>query len=103
MLYTVRLEGPALLMSSVGLSQAMSNVPAAFVLSGAADWRLLAVGVNIGGSGTLISSIATLIAYRYIKKYDRSTTVWHFMGWGALFCLAQLALMLPVLFWTGIL
>jgi Na+/H+ antiporter NhaD/arsenite permease-like protein len=99
--YTLELSGAGLLLGSIGLSQLVSNVPAAFVLSGAADWRLLAIGVDIGGSGTLISSVATVIAYRFIKRHDPETSVWDFMRWGALFCLAQLALMLPVLFWLG--
>lgn len=102
MLYTLELSKTALLLSSVGLSQLVSNVPATFVLSGAADWRLLALGVNIGGSGTLISSIATLIAYRYVKRYDATTSVWDFMKYGALFCAAQLLLVLPVILWLGL-
>jgi len=101
--YTLELSGTALLLASVGLSQMISNVPAAFVLSGAANWRILALGVDIGGSGTLISSIATVIAYRFIKRHDPETTVWEFMKWGALFCAAQLLLMLPVLLWMGLL
>ncbi|MBM4248578.1 MAG: hypothetical protein FJ149_03940 [Euryarchaeota archaeon] len=102
-LYALELSGPALLFSSAGLSQVVSNVPATFVLSGAADWRLLAIGVNIGGSGTLISSIATLIAYRYVKRYDARTRALDFMKWGALFFSAQLLATVPVLLWTGIL
>jgi Na+/H+ antiporter NhaD/arsenite permease-like protein len=98
MVYTLRLSGIPLLLSSIGLSQVVSNVPATFILSGAVDWRILALGVNIGGSGTLISSIATVIAYRYIKRYDATTTVWNFMKWGALFCLLQSALILPVIY-----
>jgi len=101
--YTLRLDGMPLLLSSLGLSQVMSNVPAAFVLSGAADWRLLAIGVDIGGAGTLISSVATVIAYRFIKRHDPETTVWEFMKWGALFCAAQFLLMIPVLLWMGLL
>jgi len=102
MVYTLKLSGAALLLSSIGLSQVASNVPATFILSGTMDWRALALGVNIGGSGTLISSIATVIAYRYIKKYDARTTVWDFMKWGALFCILQAAVMLPVLYmWPG--
>jgi Na+/H+ antiporter NhaD/arsenite permease-like protein len=97
MVYTLELSGMPLLVSSIGLSQMVSNVPATFILSGAADWRLLAIGVNIGGSGTLISSIATVIAYRYIKRYDARTTVWDFMKWGALFCVLQIVAMLPLL------
>jgi Na+/H+ antiporter NhaD/arsenite permease-like protein len=98
MMYTFRLSGTTLLLSSIGLSQVVSNVPAAFILSGTMDWRTLALGVNIGGSGTLISSIATVIAYRYIKKYDARTTLWDFMRWGALFCVLQAAVMLPVIY-----
>jgi Na+/H+ antiporter NhaD/arsenite permease-like protein len=101
--YTLELSGATLLLASMGLSQAISNVPAAFVLSGAADWRILAIGVDIGGSGTLISSVATVIAYRFIKRHDPRTSVWDFMRWGALFCAAQLLLMLPVLLWLGLL
>jgi Na+/H+ antiporter NhaD/arsenite permease-like protein len=99
--YKLELSGAGLLLGSIGLSQLASNVPAAFILSGAADWRILAIGVDIGGSGTLISSVATVIAYRFIKRHDPKASVWDFMKWGALFCLAQLALMLPVLFWLG--
>jgi len=95
--YTLQLSGAPLLLASVGLSQLISNVPATFVLSGAADWRLLSIGVNIGGSGTLISSIATVIAYRFIKKHDPRTTIWDFMKWGALSCILQSAFMLPVI------
>lgn len=92
----LELAGMPLLWSSIGLSQLISNVPATFVLSGAADWRVLAIGVNIGGSGTLISSVATVIAYRFIKKHDPETSVWDFMKWGALFCALQTAAMLPM-------
>jgi Na+/H+ antiporter NhaD/arsenite permease-like protein len=98
LLTIIKLEmaGMPLLWSSIGLSQLISNVPATFVLSGAADWRVLAIGVNIGGSGTLISSVATVIAYRFIKKHDPETSVWDFMKWGALFCALQTAAMLPM-------
>jgi Na+/H+ antiporter NhaD/arsenite permease-like protein len=98
MVYTLKLSAIPLLAASIGLSQVVSNVPATFILSGAADWRVLAIGVNIGGSGTLISSVATVIAYRYIKKYDAQTTVWDFMKWGGLFCVLQAAFMLPVVY-----
>jgi Na+/H+ antiporter NhaD/arsenite permease-like protein len=95
--YALRLAGMPLLWASIGLSQLISNVPAAFVLSGATDWRVLAIGVDIGGSGTLISSVATVIAYRFIKRHDPRTSVWDFMKWGALFCVLQTAAMLPLL------
>jgi Na+/H+ antiporter NhaD/arsenite permease-like protein len=96
----LQLAGMPLLGASICLSQLISNVPATFVLSGAADWRVLAIGVDIGGSGTLISSVATVIAYRFIKKHDPETSVWDFMKWGALFGVLQTAAMLPM-FWLG--
>lgn len=45
--------------------QVMSNVPSAILLSGFTDnYRALLYGVNIGGTGTLIASLASLITYR---------------------------------------
>lgn len=47
------------------LSQVMSNVPAAIFLAPfAEDWRALAWGVNVGGFGLAIGSLANLIALR---------------------------------------
>ncbi len=49
----------------VVLSQAISNVPAAILLSGFTEnVRPLLYGVNIGGLGTLIASLASVISYR---------------------------------------
>ncbi|MCI9337249.1 MAG: citrate transporter [Lachnospiraceae bacterium] len=51
--------------AGVALSQAISNVPAAILLSGFTDnVRPLLYGVNIGGLGTLIASLASVISYR---------------------------------------
>lgn len=50
-------------------SQVISNVPAAALLSGFTEnAKALLVGVNIGGLGTLIASMASLISYKYIVK-----------------------------------
>ena len=47
------------------LSQVISNVPAAIVLADFThDWRALAFGVNVGGFGFAIGSLANLIAVR---------------------------------------
>lgn len=44
------------------LSQVISNVPAAVVLSRfTGDWQGLLAGVNVGGAGTPVASLATLI------------------------------------------
>ena len=50
-------------------SQAISNVPAALLLSGfTSDYRELLIGVNLGGLGTLIASMASLISYKLFAK-----------------------------------
>ena len=53
-------------------SQAISNVPAALLLSGfTTNYRSLLIGVNIGGLGTLIASMASLISYKlFAKEYN---------------------------------
>lgn len=56
-------------LTSVVASQFMSNVPAALLLSGFTNqYELLIVGTNIGGLGTLIASMASLISFKYIGK-----------------------------------
>ena len=48
-------------------SQCISNVPAALLLSGfTSDVPALMVGTNLGGLGTLIASMASLISYKYV-------------------------------------
>ncbi|MCR4762850.1 MAG: citrate transporter [Lachnospiraceae bacterium] len=47
-------------------SQVISNVPAALLLSDfAADYHELLLGVNIGGLGTMIASMASLISFKF--------------------------------------
>ena len=51
-------------------SQVISNVPAAILLSGfTGQYGQLLLGVNIGGLGTLIASLASLISFKYFSKY----------------------------------
>lgn len=51
-------------------SQIISNVPAAMLLSGFTDnYRDLLLGVNIGGLGSLIASLASLISFKYFANY----------------------------------
>ncbi|MCD6156852.1 MAG: hypothetical protein J7J27_00615 [Euryarchaeota archaeon] len=50
---------------AVLISQAISNVPAAIVLTGhVVDWRPLLLGVSVGGIGLIHSSMANIIAIR---------------------------------------
>lgn len=58
------LDGSTLLVSILSC-QFISNVPSAILLSQFTDnYRDLLIGVNIGGVGTLISSLASLITFR---------------------------------------
>ena len=57
------------LLVSFGCSQVISNVPAAILLSGFTDqYEALLRGVNIGGLGTLIASLASLISYKFFAE-----------------------------------
>ncbi|MDF2936894.1 MAG: hypothetical protein K0Q90_2267 [Paenibacillaceae bacterium] len=60
------------LVSSILASQVISNVPAAVLLSGFTErWKELLIGVNIGGLGTLIASLASLISFKlYVKTAE---------------------------------
>lgn len=61
-------------------SQVISNVPAAILLSGfTADYRDLIIGVNLGGLGTLIASMASLISYKFYSK-SKDSKISAYMG-----------------------
>ena len=50
-------------------SQIISNVPAAMLLSGfSTNYEAIIVGINIGGLGTLIASMANLISYKILAR-----------------------------------
>lgn len=53
-------------------SQVISNVPSAMLLSGfSTNYEAIIVGINIGGFGTLIASMANLISYKIlVREYD---------------------------------
>ena len=56
-------------MTAVIASQVISNVPAALLLSGFTDdMTALIIGTNLGGLGTLIASMASLISYKQIAR-----------------------------------
>ena len=62
------------LIASVAASQVVSNVPAALLLSGfSSAWPALIVGTNIGGLGTLIASMASLISYKQVVAEGAGT------------------------------
>lgn len=73
-LFSSLLEKSTLLMSVLSC-QFISNVPSAILLSQfAGNYADLLVGVNIGGVGTLIASLASLITFReYVKNNPERT------------------------------
>lgn len=57
--------------AAIAASQIISNVPAALLLSGfTQNYAALVIGVNLGGLGTLIASMASLISYKYVAKEE---------------------------------
>ena len=55
-------------------SQVISNVPSALLLSGfTTNYKGLLIGVNVGGLGTLIASMASLISYKLYAHNNNST------------------------------
>lgn len=56
------------------VSQIISNVPTAMLLSGFSNnYEAIIVGINIGGFGTLIASMANLISYNIlVREYNES-------------------------------
>ncbi len=69
-LFSFLLEKSTLLVSVLSC-QCISNVPSAILLSQFTEnYRELLVGVNIGGAGTLIASLASLITFREYTKHN---------------------------------
>lgn len=57
------------LITSVLCSQVISNVPTALLVSGfSTAWRPIILGTNLGGLGTLVASMASLISYKAVVK-----------------------------------
>ena len=74
------LLGKNTLLTAVGTSQIISNVPAAVLLSAFTDqWKHLLAGVNIGGLGTPIASLASLITLKIYMRWPGAKVI-SFMG-----------------------
>ena len=66
------------LLFSVLSCQCISNVPSAILLSQfTGNYADLLVGVNIGGAGTLIASLASLITFREYTKHNPGKTAYY--------------------------
>ena len=70
-------------------------VPAAILVSGfTTDWPALLVGVNIGGLGTLIASMASLISYKQLAVAYPELKTYYFRLFTGLYCAFLAALLL---------
>ena len=60
-------------LSGLVMSQVISNVPATMLLAPFTEnWQELVLGVDIGGMGTLIASLASVISYKlFVKEYQQ--------------------------------
>lgn len=77
-------------------SQVISNVPAAILLSGfATDIPSLLLGVDVGGLGTLVASLASLISFKAYTKARKGEGGYYLLVF-TLFNLLFLALLIPL-------
>ena len=88
------LEGRELLVSAL-ISQLISNVPAALMLSGFTDkGSALLIGTNIGGLGTLWASLASLITFKLYSRSENAKSgafFGSFTLWNVIFLVVLLA------------
>lgn len=91
------LDKSTLLFSTLSC-QCISNVPSAILLSQFTDnYADLLVGVNIGGVGTLIASLASLITFREYVKHNPGKTG-YYIGKFSLFNFSFLIILLGFMF-----
>lgn len=80
------------LLAGILASQAISNVPAAILLSGFTErYDVLLTAVNLGGLGTLIASLASLISFKFFARsfpQRKGAFLKAFTGWNLLFLAA---------------
>lgn len=87
-------------MTAVIASQVISNVPAALLLSGFTEnITALIIGTNLGGLGTLIASMASLISYKQVASQIPGEKKRYF-GW---FTVVNVGFLLLLLFINGLL
>ncbi len=88
------------LLTAIGSCQVISNVPSAILLSEfTANYKELLLGVNIGGVGTLISSLASLITFREYTSHVKGKTLKYLglftaLNFGFLIILTAVALLI---------
>lgn len=84
------------LVTAVIASQVISNVPAAILLSGFTEnIPALIAGTNLGGLGTIIASMASLISFKYVARENRALCG-KYLGYFTIVNVIFLAVLLPV-------
>ncbi|MDR2561587.1 MAG: anion permease [Holophagales bacterium] len=95
---SIFLEGRVFVVSAL-CSQIISNVPAAMMLSPfTADVHPLLLGVNIGGLGTPVASLASLISFKLYAKSEGSAPG-KYLGVFTVYNLALLLLLSAIVVW----
>ena len=94
------LLGKSTLLFSVASCQVISNVPSAILLSQFTEnYADLLIGVNIGGAGTLIASLASLITFREYVKHEPKK-IGYYVKMFSIFNFAFLILLTAVMFFV---
>lgn len=84
------------LVTAVIASQVISNVPAAILLSGFTEnIPALIAGTNLGGLGTIIASMASLISFKYAAR-ENCALCGKYLGYFTIVNVIFLAVLLPV-------
>lgn len=84
------------LLCSAAASQVISNVPAAVLLSGLTkDWKGLLAGVDVGGLGTPVASLASLISMKFYLRSREAKLLPYFL-WFTAANVVGLLVLLPV-------
>ncbi len=100
-LFSMLLEKSTLVIAVLSC-QVISNVPSAILLSQFTDnYKELLLGVNIGGVGTLIASLASLITFREYTKQNKNKTRYYVLLFSAFNFLFLIILTLFVLVFSS--
>ena len=87
------------LLCSAAVSQVISNVPAAVLLSGLTqDWQGLLAGVDVGGLGTPVASLASLISLKFYLRTE-GRQIGTYMLWFTVANVIGLIVLLPLAAW----
>ncbi len=96
------LEGREFLVSMLA-SQVISNVPAAVLLSAFTDdYKAMILGTNLGGLGTLVASLASLISYKFYLRTSKANSA-RFLGVFTIYNLGFLVILCLFYYvWNGL-